>query len=229
MKNIGVIGGAGPLATADFFEKIIRNTNAKKDQDNIPVLIYNNPQIPDRTSAILDGTTSPVDEIVKTAILLQNMGADFLCLPCNTSFYYYDEIQSKLDIKLLNMIDITVTYIKQNNFENVCILGTRGTIEGKVYYKKLDEENINYINLDDNMVQMLSYVIYDVVKKNNFDTDITEFRDKLMDIKLSNNNTIFVLACTELPILFEKFDLYKDFDTIDPTILLAKKAIQLAL
>lgn len=31
MKNIGIIGGVGPLATADLFSKIILNTKANKD------------------------------------------------------------------------------------------------------------------------------------------------------------------------------------------------------
>ena len=33
---LGVIGGMGPLATADFFGKLILATGAKRDEDNIP-------------------------------------------------------------------------------------------------------------------------------------------------------------------------------------------------
>ena len=41
-KTIGIIGGMGPLATADLFKKIVLNTKAQTDQEHIRVLIDNN-------------------------------------------------------------------------------------------------------------------------------------------------------------------------------------------
>jgi aspartate racemase len=52
-KTIGVIGGMGPQATVDFFQKILDNTRVERDQDHIHVIIDNNPQIPDRTVFLL--------------------------------------------------------------------------------------------------------------------------------------------------------------------------------
>ena len=54
-KIIGIIGGMGPLATADLFEKIIRATDAARDQDFPHVIVDCNTDIPDRTAAILMG------------------------------------------------------------------------------------------------------------------------------------------------------------------------------
>ena len=53
-KVIGIIGGMGPMATADLFIKIIESTDAKTDQEHLHVLIDNNTDIPDRTACILD-------------------------------------------------------------------------------------------------------------------------------------------------------------------------------
>jgi aspartate racemase len=50
---IGILGGMGPEATADLFHKIIKNTEATKDQDHLRILVDNNPKIPDRTPAML--------------------------------------------------------------------------------------------------------------------------------------------------------------------------------
>ena len=58
-KSIGILGGMGPLATADLFEKIILHTAASCDQDHLRVFIDNNPGIPDRTEAILSGGGTP--------------------------------------------------------------------------------------------------------------------------------------------------------------------------
>lgn len=52
-KSLGILGGMGPLATADLFTKIVQMTDAKRDNDHLRVYIDNNAQIPDRTAAIL--------------------------------------------------------------------------------------------------------------------------------------------------------------------------------
>ena len=57
---IGVLGGMGPEATADCFEKLIRNTPAACDQEHLEIIVVNNPKVPDRTRAILENGTSPV-------------------------------------------------------------------------------------------------------------------------------------------------------------------------
>lgn len=48
-KVIGVIGGLGPLVTAHFMELVIEMTDARRDQENVDMIVYNFPSIPDRT------------------------------------------------------------------------------------------------------------------------------------------------------------------------------------
>ena len=91
-KTIGIIGGMGPLATADLFTRIINLTDAQKDAEHIHILIDNNPHIPDRTSAILHGTESPLPYLIESANRLKSAGADFLIIPCITSHGFYDEL-----------------------------------------------------------------------------------------------------------------------------------------
>ena len=63
-KTIGILGGMGPLATADLFRKIVLMTPASCDNDHIRVIIDSNPQIPDRTRAILEGGEDPVPQML---------------------------------------------------------------------------------------------------------------------------------------------------------------------
>lgn len=62
-KTIGILGGMGPLATADLFRKITLLTDAARDNDHIRVYIDSNARIPDRTAAILSGGKDPVPEM----------------------------------------------------------------------------------------------------------------------------------------------------------------------
>lgn len=226
MKKVGIIGGMGPLATADLFEKIIKYTNAKSDQENIPVLIYSNPQIPDRTAAILNGGKSPVEELVSTGMVLESMGADLLCMPCNSAHYFHEQIQEHLKAPLINMVKLTVDYLEKEGFKKVAVLGTLSTIRANIYNDFIDKTNIESIEISDQLIEQLNYVIYDVVKANDFDKDIKEFQNLLRDIMQNEKVDAFILACTELPILFEKYKI--DLPSVDPTDILALEIVKKA-
>ena len=74
MKTVGILGGMGPRATVDFLQQVISLTPAKKDQEHLKMIIAMNPQIPDRTEAILNKQDSPLPELLKSAKLLVNSG-----------------------------------------------------------------------------------------------------------------------------------------------------------
>lgn len=134
-KTVGILGGMGPLATVELFRLIVSNTESPNDQGHIRIIIDNNPQIPDRTNAILNGGESPVNALVKSASMLKNDGADFLIIPCNTSHYYIDEISRNAGIEIVNMIETTAIYLKEHNIKTIGLLATSGSVKTLVYEK----------------------------------------------------------------------------------------------
>lgn len=80
-KIVGIIGGMGPLATADLFEKIICCTRASRDQDHLRVLIDSNTNIPDRTAALLHGGQDPTPHLVESARLLERPAPRYWSCP----------------------------------------------------------------------------------------------------------------------------------------------------
>lgn len=69
MKKLGVIGGLGPMATALFMKMIIEMTDAENDQEHIEMIVYNCPQIPDRTDYILGKSIPTVGSFFEKEIL----------------------------------------------------------------------------------------------------------------------------------------------------------------
>lgn len=55
-KTVGVIGGMGPEATVDFLRRLVARTPARDDADHLRVLVDNNPKIPSRIAALIEGT-----------------------------------------------------------------------------------------------------------------------------------------------------------------------------
>src|SRR5699024_1562718 len=113
-QKLGVLGGMGPMATSVFLDKLIKNTDADKDQDHINTVILNHSTLPDRTEAILEDKKLPFLNAVKTDLeLFEVAGVENIAIPCNTSHYFYKEIQSMTSINIINMIQVTIEYIAQ--------------------------------------------------------------------------------------------------------------------
>ena len=65
--RIGIHGGMGPLATADFLAKLTHATPALCDQDHFPVTVESAPQIPDRIAALEGRGDDPLPALLGVA------------------------------------------------------------------------------------------------------------------------------------------------------------------
>lgn len=224
-KSIGILGGMGPAATCDLFNKIITMTDAKSDQDHVHILIDCNTNIPDRTKAILAKGEDPVPEMVKSGIRLQSMGADALIMPCNTAHYFYDRITPFFDIPLFNMLKLTAEAVQKRGIQKVGLLATDGTLQSGVYHTVFAQAGIEaVIPSPENQTSVMD-VIYKGIKASNQNIDLNRFYDTI-DGLLAQGAEILILGCTELPIAFEIYHI--DRPAIDPTAVLAEAAIQFA-
>ena len=75
MKQLGIIGGMGPQATLDLYQKIINLTPASKDQDHLHIVIDSFAQIEDRTAFILGQGQNPLPKLIQSAKLLKTLVA----------------------------------------------------------------------------------------------------------------------------------------------------------
>src|SRR5579859_2799024 len=108
-KIVGVIGGMGPEATVDFLRRLVARTPARDDAGHLHVLVDNNPKIPSRIAALIEGTgEDPMPVLCRMAQGLEAQGADFLVIPCNTAHYYLPAIARSVRIPLLDMVELSV-------------------------------------------------------------------------------------------------------------------------
>ncbi|MCA1809861.1 MAG: aspartate/glutamate racemase family protein [Kiritimatiellia bacterium] len=146
-KTIGILGGVGPEATAELFRRIIRMTGAQCDQDHLPVIIFNNPAIPDRTAAIIGRGASPLPALKDTARRLEKAGADCIAIPCNTAHFFLPQIRRAVHIPVLDMIDATAACIAavHPGVRRVGLLATTGTVRSRLYHAALRRRRVRVI------------------------------------------------------------------------------------
>ena len=224
-KTIGILGGMGPLATADLFRKIVFLTEAGSDNEHIRVYIDNNTGIPDRTAAILSGGQDPVPEMAAALRNLEACGADCIVMPCNTAHYFLPRLRELTQTPILSMLDITAEVCaKTRPGKRAGVLATRGTLSTGLYEQALSAHGVDCVLPDEPGRDMLMTAIYDGVKKG---APLAPMRDGLVSLledMTAKGAGYFVLACTELPIVREVLDLPGDF--VEPTTELARAAIR---
>lgn len=224
-KIVGIVGGMGPMATVEVFKKIVEHTDSNYDQGHIRILIDDNPQIPDRTQAILNHDKSPVREICKSANGLVGLGAEMILIPCNTSHYFFDEIQQEIPVEVINMVSETAGELAQKNIKCAGLLATTGTITGRIYHKYFEEKGINLISPTGEDQEAVMDFIYSGVKASNHVYNTERF-NKTVNHLLSLGAETLVLGCTELPVGLQMYNL--NFPNIDSLDVLAMRAVEKA-
>jgi len=224
-KTIGIIGGMGPLATADLFEKIVGHTKAACDQEHLHVVIDSNTNIPDRTAALLHGGADPLPELVKSAGRLEKMGADVLIMPCNTAHNYYDGIAAAVSVPVLHMVRLTAQALVERGVKKAGLLATDGTVRTGIYQKSFAGSGVELLTPDEAGQRAVMEMIYQGVKAGDMAFDAQPAR-QAMERLLAAGAEVLILGCTELPLAVKLYGIA--LPAVDPTLELALEAIRFA-
>src|SRR3989344_571843 len=188
MKTIGIIGGLGPETTSEFYLDIVFSCQ-KKDRIARPsVLIARVPlpyQIEEDAISKNIGIERCLPFLVSEAKRLENAGADFIVMPCNSLHIFIKDIRNAVKVPVLSIVEETVKFLKKNNFNKVGVVSTSATIENKLYENAFKESGIGYETPDDFQRAKLGKFILNLVtgQQNNKERDelikiISDFENK---------------------------------------------------
>ena len=201
---IGVLGGMGTYATINLFNEYAKIFPAIKEWERPRIIIDNRCTMPSRVRAFLynEKVDELVNEMAESMDYLSKAGATKIILACNTSHLFLPKIYEKvpeLKNKVISIIETCAKKINDDGIKEVYLLGSEGTIDSKIFQKELEKYNIKCNVPDENDYQTLRDII-EAVKQNNY-TD--ETKDKFLS--LVNRSKNIILGCTELPILYDKY------------------------
>jgi aspartate racemase len=235
--KVGVLGGVGPAATVDFMAKLVRNTPAARDQDHIKVMVEQNPQIPDRTEALLGRGDDPTLALYAACKTLEEGGADLIAIPCNTAHAFVERIQPSLTIPIVNMLTCTADYLREAfpSLREVGVLATSGTLASRVYEKALEACGFVQIAPTEAAQARLMNAIYGPrgAKAGYTSGECCDDVAAAVDDLVAQGVQVIVLGCTELPLLLHGSALARPgglvVRLVDPTEVLARRCVAYAL
>lgn len=202
---LGVLGGMGPLATADFLRKLVKKTPAEVDQSHIPVLLYGDCTIPDRTANVLGHGASPLPQLLAGVRFLNEQGARAICIPCNSAHCWYDEMQAASSVPLIHIVEASAQQvrIKTPRATTVGVLSTLGTHRMGLYRKTLARSGYTVVSPTEHEFETLVSPAIAMNKANQW-SEAEHLYDAAAQHLWDRGAEIIVLGCTEIPFGMER-------------------------
>ena len=243
---IGILGGMGTQAGLDFCNKLAMINRGKIDQEYPLFILYNKSNIPGRPESISVHAKNSSDKLanpkalkkynkVLTSLIngcnsLQKSGCKFIVIPCNTAHYWYNDLQKKIKVPILNMPKEVFLHTKKTCKKNskIGLLATEGTLKTGVYNKFFDK--------DFELVKPKNKMQLSSVNKAIKFVKMGKIKEAEKAIKPAINYLIkinckkIILGCTELPIAIFAFKSFKKIKAskifLDPNLMLANVSMK---
>ena len=242
---IGILGGMGTQAGLDFCNKLAVLNRGKIDQEYPLFILYNKSNIPGRPESIGSQTKNlsnkstnktsrekynkVLKSLLKGCKLLEKNRCKFIVIPCNTAHYWFDDLQDKINIPIINMPKEVFKFTKKKCKKNskVGLLATEGTLKTGVY-KKFFEKDYQLIEPSQKIQKLSVNKAIKLVKMGNVKAAAKAIKpaiDSLIKMKCKK----IILGCTELPIAIFAFKSFKNVKSskvfLDPNLILAHSAM----
>ena len=221
--RLGILGGMGPQATQTFYQQIIDRTDAHCDQEHVPTLIWSDSRIPDRTAALLEGRGDEVyARLLQDAKLLEAAGCTVMAVPCNTSHYFLDRLQTETALPILHMLRLTARRIRETGTsKKVGILATDGTVQMGLYQAACAAEGLDAITPPPEIQAIVMSIIYDEIKRG--EPGSREKFSRVDKCMTALGCDCVILGCTELSVFRSTHRLPAFY--VDAMEILAEEAI----
>ncbi|ONG59014.1 glutamate racemase [Pseudoroseomonas deserti] len=198
---LGVLGGMGPLASAQFMLRLTLLTPAARDQDHLPALLWSDPRIPDRTAARLAGGEDPLPWLVRGLRGLEAAGCGAIAIPCNTAHGWIEGMRAASGLPILHIVDAAAEELARQGIHAgpIGVMGTAGTLAMRLYQDRLEARGYScLLPTDEEMAARVSPGIA-LVKANDVQKAYAPLAEAASALKARGAAAV-VLGCTEIPL-----------------------------
>ncbi len=198
-KVLGVLGGMGPLASAEFMRSLTLQTPALRDQDHLPTILVSDGRVPDRTAARAGTGPDPLPALLRGIRILEAAGCGAIAIPCNTAHGWYDGMQAATQLPILHIVDAAAADLRAQGITGgrIGLMGTTATLAMRLYQERLP----GYDVITPDAAEMASLVTpaIELVKANAVTQAYPPLAEMATRLQARGAQAV-VLGCTEIPL-----------------------------
>lgn len=225
---IGILGGMGPAATADFYTKLVAITPGSSDQDHLRTVIWSDPTIPDRTEALLGDGVDPTPWLLDGSRVLREAGATVIAIPCNTAHAFVPRITDHVGLPIVHMIGEVARHLTtlRPRVHTAGLLATTGTVRAGLYQERLDSFGIRLVLPDATSQDHEVMTAIHAVKAGTHDDTTIALLSRAARHLTEQGAQVVIAGCTEIPLGLPTDAV--DVPLVDPALVLARALVRRA-
>jgi aspartate racemase len=214
MKRLGILGGMGPAASAEFVSRLIQQTPATCDQEHIPFVLWNDPTVPDRSTSLINRDDLPWAKLKAGVLGLKNAGCDHIVIPCNTAHFWFDRL-SQLGVPITHIVGSVAEELRALKIYSgsIGVIGTKATMSMGLYQRYLGKLGWSCVTPSTHEMDNVVQPAIDLIKAGNIE-EAHGLLLKTIDQLIPWGVDAVVLGCTEIPLAIKETH-YKNIPLIN--------------
>lgn len=223
----GILGGMGPLASTEFLNSIYQHCVGRltQEQDYPRVILFSDPTIPDRTSALQNKNLHVIAKILEQKLeSLNKLGISHIIIACLTAHLFLSVIKNEAKKKVINLMELLNKTLDQQHYPSL-MLSSKGSYELTI----IKHPNIIYPELKD--AERINQLIYQIKLQKN-KKQFLEFIDFSLHLAEKYHVESLVFGCTELHLVhtfIKQQNINFPYIILDPLEISAQALINLHL
>lgn len=212
----GIMGGMGPLASAEFVKTIYGLCPADQEQFAPPLILWSDPRMPDRTDCILEGRQDLLlEKLTEGLERLVACDVTDIVICCVTIHQVTDLLPRALRSRIISLPDVIFEDVlkSQRRYLLLCTNGTRkvGLFERHRLWNSTQGRIVLPSEKDQERIHEL---IYRIKQYQHCAADV-EFLNELVR---SYGVDSFIAGCTEIHVLVRDYGLARGFAQASPCV-----------
>ena len=230
-RVVGILGGMGPAAGADFVRLFVEACADHMRELHIPVSDQAFPEhglaqvpVPDRSTALESpGPGGPLAPMLQAMGQLAALGATTVAVVCNTAHAWHGELQERFpQLEVLHVANEVAQSLASRGIAEVGLLATEGTYRNGLYDHAFHQAGLQcHLPLMEER-EHLMHGLYKGVKVGNMALAQDCFASVAKAIARRHGLSTLVMGCTEIPLALGALTEMPDLDLVNPADLLAR-------
>ncbi len=229
MKVIGLIGGMSWNSTLEYYRIINESFTRRLGGLHSARLVLYSLDFDEIQRAQHEGRWDDMTRVlVDAGNAVKRAGADFLVICTNTMHKVTDDVEEKVGLPVLHIVDVTGDAIRERGLHRIGLLGTRFVMTEPFYQERLrDRFTIEVFVPEEGYIDTIHKIIYNELCEGKIKDSSRRVCADIISRLVEEGAEGIVLGCTELPLLIQPGDIHAPI--FDTTRLHAEAAVNLAL
>ena len=207
-KTIGILGGAGPWASAHAVMSIIQKAQwdyKAVEDDDYPELILRSVPLKGFGARGIESPEVLWQQLIDHFNRFDQDNIGIAVIACNSLYRFYSDLQDLYpQIYIIHLPEEGAKAIKRQNYQTAGVLSSASARDDNMHKIALDQQNIKSILPTQAQQDTINELIYAVMAGNSGAREAQAFRALCKDFEQSGAK-VLLSGCTELSYLSHKY------------------------